>query len=127
MRRFQISQNKGFVVMAKYAESTNEGLAGRPFTPWADAPIEVSSEESRSPAINCRTQDSGSLPKTAKGRITVAEIAARLSIGRLTVYVLLEKGVIPGIRLGHRWIVTRHAYEAWEETCGLRSPSVLCQ
>jgi excisionase family DNA binding protein len=55
------------------------------------------------------------------GRITIPEIAQRLSIGRLAVYALLEQGIIPGIRLGRRWIVTRHAYEHWERTCGMRS------
>ena len=51
-------------------------------------------------------------------RITVEEIVQRLHIGRLAVYALLEHGIIPGIRLGRRWIITRHAYEHWERTCG---------
>jgi excisionase family DNA binding protein len=55
-------------------------------------------------------------------RISVAEIAARLSVGRLTVYKLLENGVIPSIRFGHRYIVTRRAYKDWELTCG-RKPA----
>ena len=50
--------------------------------------------------------------------MTVPEIARRLSIGRLAVYELLEQGIIPGIRLRRRWIITRHAYEHWEQTCG---------
>jgi excisionase family DNA binding protein len=54
-------------------------------------------------------------------RMTVPEIADRLDIGRLAVYAMLEQGKIPGIRLGRRWIITRHAYEQWERTCGLRS------
>jgi excisionase family DNA binding protein len=52
------------------------------------------------------------------GRITVDEIAKRLSIGRGTVYKLLEDHIVPGIRLGKRWLVTRNAYEAWERRCG---------
>jgi excisionase family DNA binding protein len=51
-------------------------------------------------------------------RISVPEIAQRLRIGRMAVYAMLEQGIIPGIRLGRRWIVTRHAYLAWERTCG---------
>jgi hypothetical protein len=43
------------------------------------------------------------------------------AIGRLAVYALLEQGIIPGIRLGRRWIVTRHASEQWERTCGMRA------
>jgi excisionase family DNA binding protein len=54
------------------------------------------------------------------GRMTIPEIAARLSIGRLAVYEMLEKGIMPGIRLGRRWIVTRHAYGLWERTCGVK-------
>jgi excisionase family DNA binding protein len=52
-------------------------------------------------------------------RMTVPDIASRLKIGRLAVYDLLERGVIPAIRLGRRWIITRHAYEQWERTCGM--------
>ena len=54
------------------------------------------------------------------GRISVPEISQRLEIGRLAVYAMLEQGIIPGIRLGRRWIITRHAYEHWERTCGMR-------
>lgn len=54
------------------------------------------------------------------GRMTVPEIARRLDIGRLAVYEMLDRGIVPGIRLGRRWIVTRHAYEQWERTCGIR-------
>lgn len=53
-------------------------------------------------------------------RISVAEIARRLDVGRLTVYAMLEQGILPGIHLGRRWIVTRHAYMEWERTCGTR-------
>ena len=55
----------------------------------------------------------------SSSRISVPEIARRLDIGRLAVYAMLEQGIIPGIRLGHRWIITRHAYEQWERTCGV--------
>jgi excisionase family DNA binding protein len=54
-------------------------------------------------------------------RIAIPEIARRLSIGRLAVYSMLDNGIIPGIRLGRRWIVTLHAYEQWERTCGVRT------
>jgi excisionase family DNA binding protein len=55
------------------------------------------------------------------GRISVPEIAKRLSLGRLAVYAMLEQGIIPAVRLGRRWIITRRAYLIWEETCGVRS------
>ena len=54
-------------------------------------------------------------------RISVPEIAQRLDVRRLAVYAMLEQGVMPGIRLGRRWIITRHAYEQWERTCGMRA------
>jgi len=54
-------------------------------------------------------------------RISVDEIARRLEIGRLAVYAMLDQGIVPGIRLGRRWIITRHAYEQWECTCGMRA------
>jgi excisionase family DNA binding protein len=58
---------------------------------------------------------------TGSSRISVPEIAQRLDIGRLAVYALLEQGIMPGIRLGRRWIITRQAYEQWERTCGMRA------
>lgn len=54
-------------------------------------------------------------------RISVPEIAQRLEIGRLAVCAMLEQGIMPGIRLGRRWIITRHAYEQWERNCGMRA------
>ena len=63
-------------------------------------------------------------PAMAEGqesrRMSVPEIARRLEIGRLAVYAMLEQGILPGVRLGRRWIITRHAYEQWERNCGLR-------
>jgi excisionase family DNA binding protein len=55
------------------------------------------------------------------GRISVPEIALRLGVGRLAVYSMLEQRLLPGIRLGRRWIITRHAYEQWERTCGTQA------
>jgi excisionase family DNA binding protein len=62
--------------------------------------------------------DSENAREQRTGRMSVEEIARRLNIGRLTVYSMLEQGIIPGIRLGRRWIITRHAYQHWESTCG---------
>lgn len=57
-----------------------------------------------------------------KNRLSVADIAARLAIGKMSVYAMLEGGVLPGIRVGKRWLVTRQAYEVWGRTCGLPGP-----
>jgi excisionase family DNA binding protein len=61
------------------------------------------------------------LVDSPSSRISALEIARRLNIGRLAVYSMLEQGIIPGVRLGRRWIITRHAYMTWESTCGVRS------
>lgn len=58
--------------------------------------------------------------------MSVDEIAERLSIGRLAVYSMLEQGLLPGLRLGRRWIITRHAYAKWESTCGM-PPATGCE
>ena len=58
-------------------------------------------------------------------RITVEAIARRLNVGRQTVYAMLEQGVLPGIRLGQRWLITRQAYDHWERTCGTANRSEL--
>ena len=51
-------------------------------------------------------------------RLRIADIAKRLAVGEMAVYEMLEKGILPGIRLGRRWIVTRQAFDRWERTCG---------
>lgn len=52
-------------------------------------------------------------------RMSILEIAARLEIGRLAVYRMLEERKLPGVRVGKRWIVTRKAFERWEAECGM--------
>jgi excisionase family DNA binding protein len=54
----------------------------------------------------------------ASSRVTVDEIAADLSLGRLRIYAMLEQHIIPNIRVGRTYLVTRHAYEEWKRTCG---------
>jgi excisionase family DNA binding protein len=60
------------------------------------------------------------LANSPSSRITVLEIARRLNIGRQAVYTMLKQGFIPGLRIGRRWIITRHAYQQWERTCGMQ-------
>ena len=61
---------------------------------------------------------SGGRAERPSNRIAAAEIAGKLNIGRMAVYAMLEQQIIPGVRVGRRWIITRHAYEHWERTCG---------
>jgi excisionase family DNA binding protein len=53
-----------------------------------------------------------------EGRITIKQIAAFLAVSKATVYEMLKQHVIPSVRVGHRYIVTLHAFDAWEKTCG---------
>jgi excisionase family DNA binding protein len=66
-----------------------------------------------------RVEQIGGGDTKMKARMTIEEIALRLAVGKRSVYAMLERGLMPGVRLGRRWIVTRHAYETWERTCGL--------
>lgn len=52
-------------------------------------------------------------------RIQVPEICRRLELGRRSVYGLLEAKIIPAMRVGHRWVVARYAYEEWEKNFGV--------
>jgi excisionase family DNA binding protein len=60
-----------------------------------------------------------------RARMTPKEVAERLNIGTRVVYQMLERGILPGIRLNHRWLITRCAYEEWERTCGLSANASL--
>jgi excisionase family DNA binding protein len=59
------------------------------------------------------------MQNSAPSRMTVTEIAERLAIGEMAVYRMLDERIIPAVRVGKRWLVTRKAFEKWEETCGL--------
>jgi excisionase family DNA binding protein len=60
-----------------------------------------------------------------KNRMSVTDIAGRLAIGKMAVYEMLERGIVPGIRIGRRWLITRQAYEQWERTCGFGTQNIL--
>ncbi len=54
-------------------------------------------------------------------RITPAEIAKDLGIGKGKVYELLESRAsnrIRGVRVGHPWIIMRDPYAHWKQTFG---------
>jgi excisionase family DNA binding protein len=87
--------------------------------PPGGEPMAVPASDPPKDADSYYLGDSTQEPRS--NRISVEEIARRLSIGRLAVYSMLEQGIMPGIRLGRRWIITRHAYDQWERTCGMRA------
>jgi excisionase family DNA binding protein len=55
--------------------------------------------------------------------ITVPEISERLGICEESIYDMLRSHEIPNIRHGHRFIISRAAYEHWEATIGEAIPS----
>jgi excisionase family DNA binding protein len=57
--------------------------------------------------------------RKTENRFSVVDISQRLGIGKMSVYAMLEKGELPGIRIGRKWLITRQAYEQWERTCGV--------
>lgn len=60
--------------------------------------------------------------KKSPSRVTVEEITSDLGLGRVRVYQMLDLKIIPNIKVGQRYLVTRHAYEEWKKTCGLAAP-----
>jgi excisionase family DNA binding protein len=81
--------------------------------------LQLNSSHVRALYRDTRQRETGAGSVDPRARMTVEEIARRLDIGRLAVYTMLEQGIIPAVRLGRRWIVTRHAFENWERTCGM--------
>ena len=45
--------------------------------------------------------------------LTVGETAELLGLGRTATYEALRRGDLPGLRVGHRWIVPTHALDVW--------------
>ena len=52
-----------------------------------------------------------------KDTITVKEAAQRLGIGINQAYEACERGELPNVRLGKRWLIPRVAFEAWLSGC----------
>jgi excisionase family DNA binding protein len=64
-------------------------------------------------------QRAAEIPEQRDGRISVLDIARPLDVGRQAVYAMLARRILPGIRLGSRWMVTRAAFQRWAEMCGM--------
>ena len=50
--------------------------------------------------------------------LTAREAGARLRLGRAALYRALQRGDIPGIRVGGKWLVPRAAFERFLERPG---------
>jgi excisionase family DNA binding protein len=49
--------------------------------------------------------------RAAADVITLEEVAARLGIGRNQAYEAVQKGKIPALRFGRRWLIPRAAFD----------------
>jgi excisionase family DNA binding protein len=41
-----------------------------------------------------------------------------LGLGEAMVYQMLDRGIIPNVRPGRNYVITRNAYERWKQNCG---------
>lgn len=48
---------------------------------------------------------------------TVRQVAWLLSLSRGGTYELVRSGVIPAVRLGKRWVIPKHRFHAWLDSC----------
>jgi|TARA_R100000329_G_scaffold68315_4_gene59904 excisionase family DNA binding protein len=53
-----------------------------------------------------------------KATLQVKEVSKILSLGINQTYKACERGEIPSIRMGHRWVIPSKAFFQWLETCG---------
>lgn len=55
--------------------------------------------------------------------LTVKEVAQQLGLGINQTYAACERGQIPSIRFGRRWVIPQSAFERWllESPAGLKS------
>ncbi|HEX7124273.1 MAG TPA: helix-turn-helix domain-containing protein [Thermodesulfobacteriota bacterium] len=53
------------------------------------------------------------MPVRAGGALTIDEAASLVGVDRKTAYACLRHGLLPGAKVGARWIVLRADLEAW--------------
>jgi excisionase family DNA binding protein len=51
---------------------------------------------------------------------SVDELAAEIGLSRSSTYAALKKGIIPCIRIGRRFVVSRNAVQRWLDTSPVR-------
>ena len=55
--------------------------------------------------------------------ITVADMALELGVGQRKIYAMLRENLIPHIRAGALYLVSRAAWDLWLSTLGIPQPS----
>jgi excisionase family DNA binding protein len=62
--------------------------------------------------------------KLASVCLSMADLTVLTGKSRNTVYKMLRNGTIPSMRTGHgshaNFLVTRHAFDEWQKTCGVK-------
>jgi excisionase family DNA binding protein len=58
---------------------------------------------------------------------TVAEVAARLGVSDVTVYAACNRGEIPTLRLGKRYLIPRRMFEGWFAQVGTSAAATMQQ
>lgn len=51
--------------------------------------------------------------------LTVVEVGRLLGVSRPKLMQLLRDGVVPNVKHGRKYIITRQAFERWQGECGL--------
>ena len=51
--------------------------------------------------------------------IGIPEMSKIMGVGRDLTYDMLERNIIPNVRPGKRFIVSRHAFDAWWKSAGM--------
>jgi excisionase family DNA binding protein len=55
--------------------------------------------------------------------LTISEVAALLKIAQKTVYLLAQRGEVPGFKVGGQWRFSRAAIDSWIETASATEQS----
>lgn len=62
--------------------------------------------------------------ESARVTMTVLEVCKEVGRSRPFVTKLLNKKVIPNVKVGRSYIITRHAFAEWQRTCGVQREAV---
>ena len=55
--------------------------------------------------------------------ITVTDMALELGVGQRKIYAMLHENLIPHLRSGALYLVSRAAWDLWLSTLGIQQPS----
>jgi excisionase family DNA binding protein len=70
----------------------------------------------RPTAAGTAIRDRSNRPGVRRAVYTVAEVSRLLSLSLGGTYELVRAGVIPGRKLGGRWVIPKRAFHTWLDT-----------